>query len=193
MSLDEPSPAVVPAPATPQQSKFSTGGMATTALDNPPQAPLDPDVDAFWQAWEQQTPMTDHSLSHSASFTGSTLGEPSPWNTSSFDASTLASTMEFDSSMHGMEGTHEAIAQDISFDAMDMKNAALTTVAEFPDGSLQQDLSMHNEIDTALWAPMIVPDQSTQCSEDPFMGWAAKRVSHVFEDYSWVLSHVESL
>lgn len=192
MSMDEPSPAtVLPAPATPQQSTFSVSGVGNVAPSNPPQAPLDPEVDAFWEAWEQQTPMTDHGLSHSASFTGSTLGEPSPWNTSSFDASTLASTMEIDS-MQGMEIAHEAIAQHNSFDAIDMKNAALTTVAELPD-PLQQDLSMRIEIDTAFWNPMNISDQPTQCSEDPFMGWAAKRVSHAFEDYSWLLSHVESL
>lgn len=30
-------------------------------------------------------------------------------------------------------------------------------------------------------------------SDDPFMGWASKRASHLFDDYGWVLSHVEAL
>ncbi len=31
------------------------------------------------------------------------------------------------------------------------------------------------------------------CSEDPFMGWASKKANHIFDDYGWVLSHVEHL
>lgn len=31
------------------------------------------------------------------------------------------------------------------------------------------------------------------CSEDPFMGWASKKANHLFDDYGWVLSHVEHL
>jgi hypothetical protein len=30
-------------------------------------------------------------------------------------------------------------------------------------------------------------------ADDPFMGWASKRASHNFDDYGWVLSHVENL
>jgi hypothetical protein len=30
-------------------------------------------------------------------------------------------------------------------------------------------------------------------SEDAFMGWASKKANHLFDDYGWVLSHVEHL
>ncbi|KAF4629768.1 hypothetical protein G7Y89_g8378 [Cudoniella acicularis] len=52
----------------------------------------------------------------------------------------------------------------------------------------------------------LVPDALTQnsleqgqsgealmCSDDPFMGWASKKAHHLFDDYGWVLSHVENL
>ncbi|KUJ19015.1 uncharacterized protein LY89DRAFT_510444 [Mollisia scopiformis] len=42
-------------------------------------------------------------------------------------------------------------------------------------------------------APTPQNDQSLSCSEDPFMGWASKRASQMFDEYNWVLSHVETL
>lgn len=37
------------------------------------------------------------------------------------------------------------------------------------------------------------PEDAVLCSEDPFMGWASKKANHLFDDYGWVLSHVEHL
>jgi hypothetical protein len=37
------------------------------------------------------------------------------------------------------------------------------------------------------------PGEAALCSEDPFMGWASKKANHLFDDYGWVLSHVEHL
>jgi hypothetical protein len=36
-------------------------------------------------------------------------------------------------------------------------------------------------------------EDAVLCSEDPFMGWASKKANHLFDDYGWVLSHVEHL
>lgn len=43
------------------------------------------------------------------------------------------------------------------------------------------------------WPSDELTDMQSQVSEDPFMGWASKRASHLFDDYGWVLSHVEAL
>jgi hypothetical protein len=37
------------------------------------------------------------------------------------------------------------------------------------------------------------PEETLMCSDDPFMGWASKKANHLFDDYGWVLSHVENL
>ncbi|KAE8447042.1 hypothetical protein EG329_011177 [Mollisiaceae sp. DMI_Dod_QoI] len=44
-----------------------------------------------------------------------------------------------------------------------------------------------------LAAPIAQAEQTLTCSEDPFMGWASKKANQVFDDYGWVLSHVETL
>jgi hypothetical protein len=36
-------------------------------------------------------------------------------------------------------------------------------------------------------------EEALMCNEDPFMGWASKKANHLFDDYGWVLSHVENL
>ena len=36
-------------------------------------------------------------------------------------------------------------------------------------------------------------EEALMCSDDPFMGWASKKANHLFDDYGWVLSHVENL
>ena len=47
---------------------------------------------------------------------------------------------------------------------------------------------------TAMDATTLEQSLSTfNASDDPFMGWASKRASHLFDDYGWVLSHVEAL
>lgn len=37
-------------------------------------------------------------------------------------------------------------------------------------------------------------EEALLCNEDPFMGsWASQKANHLFHDYDWVLSHVETL
>jgi len=46
---------------------------------------------------------------------------------------------------------------------------------------------------TVLQDPAAQSDEALICSDDPFMGWASKKANHLFDDYGWVLSHVENL
>jgi hypothetical protein len=46
---------------------------------------------------------------------------------------------------------------------------------------------------TSMQQPPGHNEQTLACSEDPFMGWASKRANQMFDEYNWVLSHVETL
>ena len=69
------------------------------------------------------------------------------------------------------------------------------------DAGVLEEFSQTQDMSQVFAAPLLgIPDQfasqnppSTQCSDDPFMGWASKRTSQMCEDYGWVLSHVETL
>lgn len=66
---------------------------------------------------------------------------------------------------------------------------------EFRTERLSQVFSVPLDISSQLQPQDLLrkKEKPSQCSEDPFMGWAIKRTSQMCEDYGWVLSHVETL
>jgi len=54
-------------------------------------------------------------------------------------------------------------------------------------------LLLENPDETSLQPNAAQSDEALICSDDPFMGWASKKANHLFDDYGWVLSHVENL
>jgi hypothetical protein len=54
-------------------------------------------------------------------------------------------------------------------------------------------LVLENSVGTSLTPFVGQSEETLMCSEDPFMGWASKKANHLFDDYGWVLSHVENL
>lgn len=61
---------------------------------------------------------------------------------------------------------------------------------EAPNRTYTALLENHDQI--SLNPPAPLSEQALMCSEDPFMGWGDKK-NHLFDDYGWVLSHVENL
>lgn len=54
-------------------------------------------------------------------------------------------------------------------------------------------LLLDNPAQTSLGSSAGKSEEVLMCSDDPFMGWASKKAHHLFDDYGWVLSHVENL
>jgi hypothetical protein len=69
------------------------------------------------------------------------------------------------------------------------------------DADVLEEFSNTQDVNQIFSGPLLgISDQfvsqnmpSTECSDDPFMGWARQRTNQMCEDYGWVLSHVETL
>ena len=60
---------------------------------------------------------------------------------------------------------------------------------------LEENMQIELDADTSAMDSLNLAQSlaTFNASDDPFMGWASKRASHLFDDYGWVLSHVEAL
>jgi hypothetical protein len=101
------------------------------------------------------------------------------------------------------DGVHSLSTDTTLVDVQSLSNHAHYTNSEDIEALIQPRPAHHLLNDAATefsvqetmdeW-PVAQPlETHIQPSEDPFMGWASKRASHLFADYGWVLSHVETL
>lgn len=115
-----------------------------------------------------------------SSWTESLYAGPSPW--SLYDSYTPV----HDSSNGGNNAVQATgIEAEITsqMQTFDSKDVHANDISYMPPTENPADLS------TFEFNELEMP-----CSgEDPFMGWGSKRASHNFDDYGWVLSHVENL
>lgn len=58
---------------------------------------------------------------------------------------------------------------------------------------LEENIQMEHDTSAADSIALQQSLAAFNASDDPFMGWASKRANHLFDDYGWVLSHVEAL
>lgn len=109
------------------------------------------------------------------------------WSSSSIYSSIPESVMEFPVPTQNMEGVESQLPvfgePPIPQDAFKAQN-----LHAVPEENFQQDQTVL--MDSALLDQAL---STFNASDDPFMGWASKRASHLFDDYGWVLSHVEAL
>ena len=91
-----------------------------------------------------------------------------------------------DQNMDGIPGTSNLGTDHRNLDTM--KSDIYLDISECGPIPGQQTLELDNS-----WPNSGDPEPPIPVSEDPFMGWASKRASHLFDDYGWVLSHVEAL
>lgn len=126
------------------------------------------------QSTLQHSLTSDPSLWSESLYTG-----PSPWSSCGSNTPAQDSGPESSGFVHvsGENTTNRTQTFDISniyFDNIDYVPLTESTASSSISPSLSV-LEIHVSAD------------------DPFMGWANKRASHNFDDYGWVLSHVENL
>lgn len=171
---------------------------------NPP-----PESDVFWDALDlvdNQETCLNFGLSTSSyegSWSDSSHADLNTWSPNSSCLTAPDSTSGNLSIMlpEGLPGTntsstaHIPELSDVNFQ-VDAKDISLPVPHTCP---LQQypSLSYPQPSDTTsaqhMPASSLHNEQTLACSEDPFMGWANKRASQMFDEYNWVLSHVETL
>lgn len=55
-------------------------------------------------------------------------------------------------------------------------------------------LLTENSAEILLEPSALQPEDALSCNDDPFMGsWDSEKAHHLFDDYGWVLHHVENL
>jgi hypothetical protein len=161
-------------------------------------APFEAETDVFWDAPQQDTTaaVSDDSLlsfgsinSLSTSWTDNSHAGPSPWSSWSSYAPTQNSTP-------GSNGFAQVIGIDEKTEShvFDETQAQVFGANQSTDLDQICDVSLlENHLETSIPPSLDSSGKPLQSSEDPFMGWATKRASHMFDDYGWVLSHVETL
>lgn len=183
-----------------------------------PEAPFDapymdsinspPDTDVYWDASDlidrQETSLNFglSTSSYTESWANSSNTDLLSWSPNS---SYLTAQDSIRGSISGTGNTTEA-----PLDALSM-----TTISAISDLNFQVDTkdiplpAPHNcplqqypslsypsptgRLSTQIPAPAGHTEQTLACSEDPFMGWASKKSGQMFDEYNWVLSHVEIL
>lgn len=168
---------------------------------------IQPDADVFWDPSEQLN--TNEAILNFGHLSNSSYA--GSWTDGSF--TDLMSWSPNSSCLTAPDSTRGSLAaapelpkhgslmgpQMSAFDAIqdDLHNAPLPIphtcpLQQYPSLSYPSP-SAESSAQNPLATPLASTDPTLTCSEDPFMGWASKKANQMFDNYGWVLSHVETL
>jgi hypothetical protein len=174
-------------------------------------------TEIFWDAFEQgpledQAQRSISNFGDSGYWTDNDGARPVPWNSCN-DYPPLTGPLDRNIFPSGLGNFEAFLEQDIDGHFFHSADAGLSNpcTAEVPrmappvhqDSPILSDETSHRTYtslvlgnhrgEKSLALATVESEEAVLCSEDPFMGWASKKANHLFDDYGWVLSHVEHL